>query len=622
MERLAILPKVKKCAYLEGNFVLDRVVIKTNIDKAVIKVLHTVLGKIECCDDRVNLELQVTELKEEEYKIHITQKGIGIQYANLNGLFYAAISLKQLQKQFGPTLPCMNIWDYPDLPKRGILYDISRNKVPKLETLYLLVDMMADLKYNQLQLYVEGLSFEYESFSRYLKEDCYIKKSEIVNLQAYCKERFIELVPNQNTLGHMTEWLSIDEFSGLARNPEGEIAFGTMQRPGTLNPEIDESKQFVESLTNDMLSLFESKYYNVNLDEAFGITEPYLYKEWLHKMYDNSKKRGKKLMMWSDMLISFAEEIEVIPNDITLLDWGYEDLYPFDTECRKLKKRNLSFYLCPGTSSWCSLTGRTDNMIQNVDKAIDCAHRYGAKGILMTDWGDAGHWQAFPISYPGFVYAAAKAWNKETVLLEELSNYLNDFIFEDVNRQMGSLSLMIGRTYQFDDFRLLNGSMFHHQLVMGLCSKEELEEYLQVMKNWMIPYANRFYNDGGKELIKQIENRKDFDHTSIIKYLETMKLMLQQSDMKRSDATWIKMEYEQSLQLLKLAAELRDFIENNPLLQMGRRKEKLTELQQLVQSSEELFKRTWRNRNKESHLDKSMTMFKQIRKQITMLSEE
>lgn len=622
MEKWAMLPKVKKIVYLEGGFFLDKVVIKANMSEAVIKVLQTALGWVECCVDRVNLEIHSAELKEEEYTILITQKGIEIQYATMKGLFYSIITLKHLQKQFGSTIPCMSIWDYPDLPIRGILYDISRNKVPKLETLYLLVDMMSDLKYNQLQLYIEGLSFEYESVKQYLADECYIKKSEIVSLQAYCKERFIELIPNHNTLGHMTEWLDIEEFGGLARNPEGEIAFGIMQRPGTLNPEISESELFVERLASDMLPLFESKYYNVNLDEAFGITEPHLYQDWLQKMYHSSNRHGKQMMMWSDMLISFGKEIDEIPSDITLLDWGYEDHYPFDTECRELENRKLNFYLCPGTSSWCSITGRTDNMLHNVDKAIDCAHRYGAKGILMTDWGDAGHWQVLPVSYPGFVYAAAKAWNKETVLIEELSDYLNDFIFEDVNRQMGKLSLMIGRTYHFDDFRILNGSMFHHQLVMGLCSKEDLEAYVKGLKDWMIPYANRFYNDGGRELINQIEDRKDFDYSSIKKHLETMEGMLQQSDMKRMDAVWLKMEYKQSLQLLILAVELRKYIENDSILQKGKRKEMLTELKQLVQSSEELFKRTWRNRNKESHLDKSCTMFEQIIGQITLLSEE
>ncbi|SHO43903.1 family 20 glycosylhydrolase [Anaerocolumna xylanovorans] len=622
MEKWAMLPKVKEYEYLEGSFTFDEIAVNTNLDKELYGVLHTVLGEILCHDGKYNLELQESELGEEEYKIQITRSGIVIQYGSLKGLFYGAITLKHLRKQFGVSIPCMKLRDYPDVPVRGILYDISRNKVPKLETLYLLVDMMADLKYNQLQLYVEGLSFEYESFRSYLKEDSYIRKSEIVSLKEYCKKRFIELIPNQNTLGHMTDWLSIDEFRRLARNAEGEMAFGKMQRPGTLDPENRGSEEFVECLTNEMLPQFESQYYNVNLDETFGITEHGLYQKWILKMYDICKKHGKKMMMWSDMVISFADGIDALPEDITFLDWGYEDHYPFDTECQELKKRNLDFYLCPGTSSWCSIAGRTDNMIQNVDKAIDCAHRYGAKGILMTDWGDAGHWQAFPISWPGFAYAAARTWNKEAVSLKELTDYLNDFIFEDSNGQMGELSLMMGRICRFDDFRLLNGSLFHHQLVMGLCSKEEFEDYVQYLRNWMIPYAKRFYEDGGKELIEQIECGKAFDYEGIKKYIDSMKVMVRQSDMKRKDSLWTKSEYEQSLLLLELAAEIRLYIESQSLLQREERLEKLAGLKQLVQESKELFMKNWMNRNKVGELEKSEQMFEQIMRQIAQSEEK
>ncbi|MFV0343427.1 MAG: family 20 glycosylhydrolase [Anaerocolumna sp.] len=649
MEGLSILPKVKKVSYQEGNLKLSSIVIHGDTEDGVKKVCSMALGQVQYGLVQVNLTVECSELGEEEYKIQITQKGINLQYASMRGLFYGCITVKHIRKQYRGYLPCMDIWDYPDIPNRGILYDISRNKVPKLETLYLLVDMMADLKYNQLQLYVEGLSFEYESFREYLKEECYMKKEEVGLLQEYCSNRFIAFIPNQNTLGHMTDWLSIKDFSHLARNPEGELAFGTMHPPGTLNPEQVESKRFVENLTKDMLPYFSSPYYNVNMDESFGITEPNLYKDWLYTMYEITREHGKKMMMWSDMLLSFDQEIGDIPRDIILLDWGYEDHYPFDTECKILKEKNLDFYLCPGTSSWCSLTGRTDNMILNVDKAIDCAHRYGAKGIIMTDWGDAGHWQVFPISYPGFVYAAARAWNKEEVNMEELSNYLDVYVFEDSNRQMGKLSLMIGRTYQFDDFRLLNGSMFHHQLVMGLCSKEDFNTYVQKMKNWMIPYANRFYEDGGKELIYQIETNKEFDYSGINTYIKSMKCMLEKAHINRNDAEWIILEYEQSLGLLQLAADIRAVIENTFLLHKGERdgwieglkevkeekeekevkevkevkeEKELLELKNRVYTLLEVFKKTWRYRNKESHLEKSIQMFSQLICQITSLEEK
>src|SRR2546428_658255 len=52
-------------------------------------------------------------------------------------------------------IPCVDIVDWPDFPVRGAMLDISRDKVPRMKTLYRLVDWLASLKINQLQLYTE-----------------------------------------------------------------------------------------------------------------------------------------------------------------------------------------------------------------------------------------------------------------------------------------------------------------------------------------------------------------------------------------------------------------------------------------------------------------------------------
>ena len=49
----------------------------------------------------------------------------------------------------------MKITDWPDYPQRGVMLDISRDKVPSMETLYQLIDLLASWKINQLQLYTE-----------------------------------------------------------------------------------------------------------------------------------------------------------------------------------------------------------------------------------------------------------------------------------------------------------------------------------------------------------------------------------------------------------------------------------------------------------------------------------
>ncbi len=71
------------------------------------------------------------------------------------GLFYARQTLVQLRRLFPDSLPCLEIRDFPDFPVRGVMLDISRDKVPTMPTLFSLVDRLAEWKVNQLQLYIE-----------------------------------------------------------------------------------------------------------------------------------------------------------------------------------------------------------------------------------------------------------------------------------------------------------------------------------------------------------------------------------------------------------------------------------------------------------------------------------
>ena len=69
--------------------------------------------------------------------------------------------------------------------------------------------------------------------------------------------------------------------------------------------------------------------------------------------------------------------------------------------------------MCPSTSAWNSIAGRTDNALENLRSATENGLRHGATGCLCTDWGDNGHWQTLPVSYLSFAKGAAYGWAYE-----------------------------------------------------------------------------------------------------------------------------------------------------------------------------------------------------------------
>jgi hypothetical protein len=100
-------------------------------------------------------ELQQTPDHPEGYTLTISKSGIEIHFRENGGLRAAMATLRQLLREYGRKLPCLKIRDWPDFPRRGVMLDISRGRVPKLATLLELVEKLADFKINEFQLYTE-----------------------------------------------------------------------------------------------------------------------------------------------------------------------------------------------------------------------------------------------------------------------------------------------------------------------------------------------------------------------------------------------------------------------------------------------------------------------------------
>jgi hypothetical protein len=165
-------------------------------------------------------------------------------------------------------------------------------------------------------------------------------------------------------------------------------------------------------------------------------------------------------MFWDDILRDEPGVLQDVPQDAIPLEWGYEADHPFDANSRLLAERGLTFYVCPGTSSWNSLAGRTDNMLANVSSAAEAGRAHGAAGLLITDWGDNGHIQPMSVSYPGFLAAACLAWNPDDApdLGDSLHHRLDLHAFGDGASAMGRAALDLGNAYRETGARCSNGS--------------------------------------------------------------------------------------------------------------------------------------------------------------------
>ena len=167
----------------------------------------------------------------EGYTMIISPDTIRIEASDEAGVFYA----KQTLKQWGDTIPCGRVTDYPDLQHRGIMLDVVRNYYP-VDSIYRILDMMAYHKLNVLHFHLsddEAWRLEIPGLPQLTdigskrgyttdESDCllpmycggwdpdapttangYITREKYIELLKYADERHIRVIPEIDMPGHM-----------------------------------------------------------------------------------------------------------------------------------------------------------------------------------------------------------------------------------------------------------------------------------------------------------------------------------------------------------------------------------------------------------------------------------
>ena len=405
----------------------------------------------------------------EAYSLLIEKQCIIIHYRQVPGLRAAIATFRQLLREYGRRLPCLKIEDYPDFPRRGVMLDISRGRVPTLETLLGLVDHLADFKINEFQLYVEH-TFAYRKYERIWKDWGALTGEEILQLDARCRELGIDLVPNQNSFGHLRYWLEDPAFKPLAEVDEPyESQDGTYLRyPTTLAPKHPGTLPFVCELYDELLPHFTSPNFNVGCDETWDLGRGQslaicerrgtgrVYLDFLKQIHREVTRRGRRMMFWGDIVVNHPGLIKDVPRDAVALNWGYEADHPFEKQAATFSDSGLDFYVCPGTSTWMSLVGRNDNGFANLRRAAEAGTRSGAVGFLNTDWGDGGHPQPLAVSYAPYLLGAALSWCGATADEALLVPVLSRDVFQDPTRRMARAALGLGVAHRKLKFTAMN----------------------------------------------------------------------------------------------------------------------------------------------------------------------
>lgn len=386
---------------------------------------------------------QDDSMKKQSYTLDITAEGITLT-GEESGLWHGMQTLRQILEQQGALVPALHIEDAPDLLNRGYYFDCARGRVPKMDWLKKLVDRMAYYKLNQLQLYIEH-SYLFRGMTELWRDDTPLTAEEIMELDHYCLDRGVELVPSLSSFGHLYKLLSSKQYAHLCELEDSDkqpFSLRGRMHHHTINTADPESLVLIKRMIGEFMELFTSRQFNICADETFDLGRgrsarlveekgrDNVYIGYVNDLAQFLLENGRRPMFWGDIMWGFPEMIKELPEEIICLNWGY--LWnQREEETKWMAEAGATQYCCPGCCAWNQFTALNWNAYNNIMRLCSYAMKYGAIGVLNTDWGDFLHVNHPDFTRVGMIYGAAFSWNTCIPSYEEINRQISRVEFHD-----------------------------------------------------------------------------------------------------------------------------------------------------------------------------------------------
>ena len=214
--------------------------------------------------------------------------------------------------------------------------DVARDAVPTISTLKKFATNLALLGYSQLYLYLEDLlEVNDEPYFGHLRGR--YSKEEIKELDKYCLNLGIELIPSIQTLAHLNGIFSWPEYSKI--NDINDILLVKDER----------TYKLIDHIFDTIDECFTTKKVHIGMDEAHLLgrgkyldnnkyeTTFEIMIEHLKKVKELADKHGYQIQMWSDMFFRYVfnheyydaerklpkEITDLVPEGISQVYWDY-----------------------------------------------------------------------------------------------------------------------------------------------------------------------------------------------------------------------------------------------------------------------------------------------------------
>lgn len=371
------------------------------------------------------LEIRRLPAAEEELCMTKEKESCQIEFREKIHLFRALGLLRQYKER-----KTIQIKERMRIPEIGVMIDVSRNSVPKIDFLKAVLDNMALMGLNRMILYMEDV-YEMDMEPRFGYMRGGYSKRQLKSLDDYANQYGIQIVASIQVLGHMEKVLRFPEYDAV-RDTASCLLVGE-----------EKTYDLIKKMFKTIAQCFRSRLVIVGMDETNGLGEGRyrllngpedpldIFLKHLGRVYEIAQKEGMKIALYSDMIFKYAspnhtylnpsgklgqEVCSRIPDDVKLIYWDYYSSDPaiLDGMMRKHQEVGDSIYAGPilSVSSFCvqyPATFRTARIgLKNVKK-------YGISMAYGCMWHDDGAECCDWLGLLGMQYYAENAYREGIV---------------------------------------------------------------------------------------------------------------------------------------------------------------------------------------------------------------
>jgi hypothetical protein len=330
----------------------------------------------------------------------------------------------------------VEIEDWPSLPYRAVMVDMSHGPIVREEEVKRELDWVSRWKGNQYFFYTEA-SLQLDGYPL-IRPGGQFTKDEVRRIIAHAKERHIDVVPNFDLFGHMHDLLRIEKYADLGHSPHG--------------PELNPHDPRVKALLNDWIDqfcgVFTSPFVNIGFDETWqierlarklAVTPASLFLEQMNTVAGRFIQHGKTVLFWADQPIKYPEILDKLPKGAVPVVWTVE-------EGQGIKGRSIApslahklpHYLQRNADDWQNLTIDYMRTWKGIGECVALGRESGAEGMITAMWLDSSQhlerislaayafglsasWQSGPMDVPGFLDTYASVLYRPDVAREVAS---------------------------------------------------------------------------------------------------------------------------------------------------------------------------------------------------------